>query len=155
MYRRIITLLFLVLVITSCNQIEEESDIETEIKEPLDFSPDNVIANGDVVNLHGEYSNIDVLNNFIENVSLGNEDNIRIVQYTTEGDPIIAELRFNGKTIYFLEDHTMDNFGSGEVIIDTYKSIEIREINRNDKLSKRVVIFDDEHEYDLMAYPME
>ena len=153
MYKRLIYLIILVFNFTSCVGIKEVENTESEKNEYQDLCLESVISNGDVVNLHGEFSNIDVLNRFIENVKNGNDDKIRIVQYTTEGDPVVATLNFIGDVIYFQEDFTMDTYGSGNVISDVFRAIDIRELNMNDKLTKRVILYDEEHEYDLMGYP--
>jgi hypothetical protein len=42
----------------------------------------------DIVDSHGEITNIEKFMKFVENVNHGREDKIRVVRYTTEGDPI-------------------------------------------------------------------
>jgi hypothetical protein len=42
----------------------------------------------DIVDSHGEITNIEKFMKLVENVNHGREDKIRVVRYTTEGDPI-------------------------------------------------------------------
>jgi hypothetical protein len=59
--------------------------------------------NGDV--------NTQRLQKFINNVEKGIKDRVNLVRYTTEGDPIITQLYFNGKDIQIATDSSKDKFG--------------------------------------------
>ncbi len=111
---------------------------ETEKKQTMvdnsneDYSLEKAIENGYFVIGHNKIYNKDKLDKFIENTSMNSknriEDSIKIIQYTTEGDPIITELSYkikdetylsNGKptnkTTYILKvDNTRDKWSVQE-----------------------------------------
>lgn len=64
-----------------------------------DYSLEKAIESGYFVIGHNKIYNKDKLDKFIENTSINSknriEDSIKIIQYTTEGDPIITELSYN------------------------------------------------------------
>jgi hypothetical protein len=76
------------------------------------YRAEQAAQNGDVVNVHGKYSNMDKWHQFIENVKGNQEGKVRITQYTIEGDPIFYELIYDGKTIHYTFDNSMDAYGS-------------------------------------------
>ncbi|MDN7245984.1 DUF4362 domain-containing protein [Planococcus shenhongbingii] len=93
--------------------------------------PGNPDANDDdssgrdrIFNRHGEIENLDRFERFLSYVDQGQEDAIRIVNYTTEGDPIYQDLTFNGEMIQYVYDSSKDDYGSGEVMELTCTSIE-------------------------------
>jgi hypothetical protein len=55
-------------------------------------------------------SNTDRLTKFIDNVDKGIKDRINLVRYTTEGDPIITQLYFNGEVIQIANDNSKDKY---------------------------------------------
>lgn len=111
---------------------------ETEKKQSVvdnsneDYSLEKAIENGYFVIGHNKIYNKDKLDKFIENTSMNSknriEDSIKIVQYTTEGDPIITELSYKikdetyllsgkpvNKTTYTLKvDNTRDKWSTQE-----------------------------------------
>lgn len=70
---------------------------------------------------------VDTFMKFVDNVSQGTKDKIRIVRYTTEGDPILHDLEYDGKIITSTTDTTGDKFGNGNVSTTTCKSIDVKE----------------------------
>ncbi|KZZ84688.1 DUF4362 domain-containing protein [Bacillus sp. SJS] len=78
----------------------------------------------DVINKHGEIKNLELFMDFKENAEKGIKDKIRIVSYTTEGDPMIQDLEFDGKVIKSRFDGTRDQFGKEEVTYASCKTIE-------------------------------
>ena len=68
-----------------------------EVKKP--YTPELAAQNGDVVNVHGTYTNAERWTQFIDNVNSTVKDKVRVTQYTIEGDPILYELTYNGETI--------------------------------------------------------
>ncbi|MGG4146957.1 DUF4362 domain-containing protein [Paenibacillus algorifonticola] len=68
--------------------------------------------NGDVVNVHGRYYNLDKWDAFIENIALKQSGKVRLTKYTIEGDPIFYELVYNGDAILYTFDNGMDAFGN-------------------------------------------
>lgn len=84
---------------------------------PSKYPPQAAIQQGDVVDLHGNITNSDKLERFISNFKKGQKDFVRITKYTIEGDPVLYELSFNGKSIVYTVDNTRDHFagnGKGE-----------------------------------------
>jgi hypothetical protein len=83
------------------------------VSEP--YAPDKAAANGDVVNVHGKLYNLDKWKLFLANLDVGVPDQVRITQYTIEGDPIFYELVFDGaEAITYTYDNSMDAFGSDQ-----------------------------------------
>lgn len=56
----------------------------TVLEIPKNYEPDKAIENGDIVNVHGEVTNLGRLKSFIDNTKNGKEDVIRITSYTIE-----------------------------------------------------------------------
>ncbi|MFS1512708.1 DUF4362 domain-containing protein [Chengkuizengella sp. SCS-71B] len=78
-------------------------------------------------------TNIDIFMRFIENLGQGIKDEIKIVRYTEEGDPILRDIEFDGENIITTIDTTRDRFGKGQVstfICKTIKVEEIEELNQ-------------------------
>ena len=99
-------ILFFFLVVTACNQLSfEEGDI--------------------IENLHGDITNEERLYRFYENIENKEQDAVRVISYTTEGDPIYQDLSYDGSGIESVEDSTEDQFGSGEVVTRKCESIVI------------------------------
>ena len=74
------------------------------------------VKDSDIVFSHGGEitSNLDKLEKFIQNVKNGNEDKIRIVRKTIEGDPIFDTLDYNGENIKYTYDNSKDKFGGSD-----------------------------------------
>ena len=68
---------------------------------------------------------------FVENVNQGTKDKIRVVRYTTEGDPILHDLEYDGEIITSTTDTTRDEFGTGSVSTATCKSIDVNETDES------------------------
>jgi hypothetical protein len=49
------------------------------------------------------------------------------VRYTTEGDPILHDLEYDGEIITSITDTTRDEFGDGTVSTATCRSINVEE----------------------------
>jgi hypothetical protein len=69
----------------------------------------------DVVETHGRIENIKRLDEFTLNVQNDKQDNVRLVRYTIEGDPILHDLAYDGEKVEFKLDSTRDQYGSGEI----------------------------------------
>ncbi|WP_246288906.1 DUF4362 domain-containing protein [Bacillus haikouensis] len=93
---------------------------EVVVKSGKDYKP----ASTDVLNRHGKIENLEQFEMFVENVQNGKKDNVRIVSYTVEGDPILQDLEFDGETIQSVEDSRMDAYGNGEVTKMSCEEIE-------------------------------
>ena len=58
--------------------------------------------------------NIAELDNFINNIEKGEQDKIRIVQYTTEGQPILSELEYKDNKFVLKIDNRRDGYASAQ-----------------------------------------
>lgn len=87
------------------------------------------LSSTDIVNSHGDITNLAIFERFVENVNQGFEDEIRIVTYTIEGDPLLHELQFDGEELLSTIDTRHDEFGSGNVDTTTCKFIVAKENN--------------------------
>jgi hypothetical protein len=77
----------------------------------------------EIINMHGNVSNLNRLDVFVENVAAKKSDEIKITHYTFEGDPIYDEVTFDGKQLTITNDNTEDKFGSGEIFTYTCKNM--------------------------------
>ncbi|MFC4598349.1 DUF4362 domain-containing protein [Cohnella hongkongensis] len=103
---------------------EEHTDRLRELIRSLDYTPDQASANGDIVNLHGELTNLDKWTNFVEQVQAENPSEAHMTSYTIEGDPIFEDFIFDGQAIQYTYDNTMDAFGVPKRSIDYCKNLE-------------------------------
>lgn len=138
----LITIIMICIVVFAKTKIWKKSgDItseESEKKQSIidnsneDYSLEKAIESGYFVIGHNKIYNKDKLDKFIENTSINSknriEDSIKIVQYTTEGDPIITELSYkikdetylhagkpvNKTTYIFKRDNTRDKWSVKE-----------------------------------------
>lgn len=81
-------------------------------------------AQTDIVSEHDGIENLTRLKDFIQNVSKGKEDKIRVVSYTKEGDPIISDITFN-ETLEVKSDTTKDDYGDNTIKTHQCKTIEV------------------------------
>jgi len=56
--------------------------------------------------------NSDRFESFLNKSKQGKSDQIRITAYTTEGDPIVYDVEYDGKTYQYSSDASRDQFGS-------------------------------------------
>jgi len=95
----------------------------------LKYEPKQAIANGDIVNVHGKLSNLDVWEKFVSNVVAGVRDEVQIVKYTIEGEPIFDNLSFDGETIRHIYDNTHDSYGKPTKLYEFCKAIEEKKMD--------------------------
>ncbi|MBP1905730.1 hypothetical protein J2Z32_002378 [Paenibacillus turicensis] len=97
-------------LITSCNSSPQDDNSPfPKIKVP--YSAEKAVQNGDVVNLFDNLKNIEKWDQFMKNVKDKARDQVRITQYTIEGDPIFYELIYDGNNITFTYDNSLDTYG--------------------------------------------
>ncbi|MDM5157232.1 DUF4362 domain-containing protein [Bacillus sp. DX1.1] len=65
----------------------------------------------DIVGKMDEVSNLDKFEQFLNHVKSGQADQVRIVNYTDEGDPIFQTLDYDGTNINYIFDDSNDKFG--------------------------------------------
>jgi hypothetical protein len=77
----------------------------------------------DVVNTHGHIENLRLLEDFIKDVSMNKDSEVRVVSYTDECDPIIHDLTYSNDELASKKDTREDEFGTQLVMEDVCKSI--------------------------------
>ena len=96
----------------------------TELSDlPKDYSREDAIANGDYVYTSKGYANEDKMTAFLDSVNAKKSAVIRITQYTVEGDPIIADVVFDGSIFTVRNDTTRDKFGPQELTQSEYRNL--------------------------------
>ncbi|QED46805.1 DUF4362 domain-containing protein [Cytobacillus dafuensis] len=97
-------ILFVLLFLSGCSNLN-----------PVPSSTTYEPQQKDVINNHGGIENIEQIDQFVNNINNGENDEVRIIHYTIEGDPIIWDLTYDGTSIQSRYDTTYDKFGSGKV----------------------------------------
>lgn len=93
-----------------------------EITDPYTF--EQAKQNGDVVNLHGQVTNQERWEQFMDQVHARQQDQVRVTIYTIEGDPIIYELNYDGTAIQYSYDNTRDAYaGKGRIVNNACQGI--------------------------------
>ncbi|MGN7410830.1 DUF4362 domain-containing protein [Sporosarcina sp. SAFN-010] len=85
----------------------------------------------DVVNIHGNIENLRLLEKFTEDVSINKASEVRVVNYTDEGDPIIHDLNYSNDKLTSTIDTRADEFGNQLVKEDVCESI--KKIDENNQ----------------------
>ncbi|WP_129692252.1 DUF4362 domain-containing protein [Gottfriedia acidiceleris] len=111
----------LCLGLAACNGTHKSNSAQT--------LPDYKPAVDDVIDTHGEVKNKSKFLTFLDHVKKGEPDQVRVVHYTTEGDPILHDLHYNGKEIYSTVDTRRDNFGDKKIYATICKTIVETELN--------------------------
>ncbi|WP_431801868.1 DUF4362 domain-containing protein [Halobacillus andaensis] len=93
-----------------------------------DQSEDYVTHDHDVLDAHGKVKNTQYLDDFINNVNEQQEDEVRIVSYTDEGDPLFTYLSYDGDELTYKLDTSQDKQGSGETIEKSCETVERKEL---------------------------
>ncbi|WP_078549201.1 DUF4362 domain-containing protein [Litchfieldia alkalitelluris] len=117
----------LLFIFSGCQSNELSQGNESPSITKQNNIPEYVQSPEDVVNMHGDITNIDKFFAFIENVKQGFEDKIRVVTYTEEGDPMLHDLKYDGEVIQSTTDTRRDTFGSGNINTAICRSIDIKE----------------------------
>lgn len=84
-------------------------------KVDLDAMGTGAVDNADVINMHGSIVGLEKMDLFYEKTTKNVDSKLRVVHYTTEGDPIITDLSYEGGTFTVQHDSTRDQFGSGDI----------------------------------------
>ncbi len=94
-------------------QAIQESKYEELENIPLDYDFANMIEDECYVVMNGNaVYNIEQLDNFIKNVRSNVPDEIRIVQYTIEGEPIISNLKYTRDKFILKNDSRRDHWSA-------------------------------------------
>jgi hypothetical protein len=101
---------FLLLITACTSNSQPDPSPFPEVKVP--YSSEIAEQNGDVVHIFDKVLNEEKWKQFIHNVNEKSKDQVRITQYTIEGDPIFYELVYDGDNIKFTYDNSLDTNGS-------------------------------------------
>jgi hypothetical protein len=89
---------------------------------PPDYDKDDAIADGIYVNIHGsEVYNQKLVDVFYESALAGTAAYMRTMEYTVEGDPIIADYQYDGEIFTVITDTSRDKFGAQEISTAIYR----------------------------------
>ncbi|PQZ56730.1 MULTISPECIES: DUF4362 domain-containing protein [Bacillus] len=120
-------------------------------------SSSTVDEKDDIVAKRTGISNLYKFEKFVLNVEQGKVDEIRIVNYTHEGDPIFQTLEHSGKEIRHILDNRRDEFAGDNkgVQSDSCKRIvkEVREVDIRYRLID-CMNEDGRNGYDLLDVPL-
>jgi hypothetical protein len=125
MLKKIVFIAFLFTFLAGCQL--DKVDLENEPTKSMQPT------SNEVIDIHGMIENIEVLDLFVDNVQSEKKDKVRLIRYTTEGDPIFHDLDYNGSKLTFTLDTTKDKFGQGDVISNDCQSIQRLEYDTETK----------------------
>ena len=108
--------LALVLLLSACSPAALQNTPDTA------DTPVEVTDCGEYIDRHGEITGAEARDQFLSAVESGSPADIRIIQYTIEGDPVTIDVSFDGKTFISTQDTTAewDHLLSSELVADTY-----------------------------------
>ncbi|MEK4648024.1 DUF4362 domain-containing protein [Exiguobacterium sp. FSL W8-0210] len=75
------------------------------------YTMEDAKNNGDIIVQNG-VTNSDRFESFLKKSKQGKSDQIRITAFTTEGDPVLYDIKYDGKTYQYSSDSSRDQFGS-------------------------------------------
>jgi len=67
--------------------------------------------NGDII-VQNDVTNSDRFESFLQKSTKGQSDQIRITAFTTEGDPVLYDVKYDGKSYHYTSDSSRDQFGT-------------------------------------------
>ncbi|MGO4548486.1 DUF4362 domain-containing protein [Paenibacillus sp. 2TAB23] len=102
-------IVFILLTLAGCGGYERDSYKQAAVNETED-----------VIDRHGDVKNGELLDDFID----GDRDQVRVVRYTTEGDPLFYALSKLKTGIEVRYDTSQDKFGSSSVKTYTCDSLQ-------------------------------
>lgn len=101
---------------------------------PEDYTYEDAILDKNLVIGLGKVEGKDYLTTFVGNSESGLVSFLRVVAYTIEGDPIIKDILFDGKTYYAVHDSSRDAFGGKDNTISKYEYLYLNTYEKDDKL---------------------
>lgn len=87
------------------------------------YDYEQAVDNGDIVQILGKMYNFDKWEDFLTDIEQSRPASVQRVGYTIEGDPIFDNLDFDGQSIYYVSDNTMDRFGLPKKEFDTCEKV--------------------------------
>ena len=117
---RKITIIFAILIasfmLVSCSDagVIGGADGPTEIE---------IADKSHIILMHGELKQQGNWDKFLKSVEKGKAAEFSVVQYTTEGDPIIDYVSYDGQKFHLKVDNSRDKWGTGEGFEATYSRL--------------------------------
>ncbi|MGI1805469.1 DUF4362 domain-containing protein [Exiguobacterium sp. TDN 0502] len=75
------------------------------------YTMEEAKENGDIIVQKG-VENSDRFESFLKKTKQGESDQIRITAFTTEGDPVLYDVKYDGKSYQYTSDSSRDPFGT-------------------------------------------
>lgn len=75
------------------------------------YTMEEAKENGDII-VQKDVTNSDRFESFLKNATQGKSDQIRITAFTTEGDPVLYDVKYDGKSYQYTSDSSRDQFGT-------------------------------------------
>ncbi|KOP29358.1 hypothetical protein ADM98_10780 [Exiguobacterium sp. BMC-KP] len=75
------------------------------------YTMEEAKENGDII-VQNDVTNSDRFESFLKKSTQGKSDQIRITAFTTEGDPVLYDVKYDGKSYQYTSDSSRDQFGT-------------------------------------------
>lgn len=75
------------------------------------YTMEEAKENGDII-VQKDVANSDRFESFLKKSKQGESDQIRITAFTTEGDPVLYDVKYEGKSYHYTSDSSRDQFGT-------------------------------------------
>lgn len=75
------------------------------------YTMEEAKENGDII-VQKDVTNSDRFEFFLKKSTQGKSDQIRITAFTTEGDPVLYDVKYDGKSYQYTSDSSRDQFGT-------------------------------------------
>ncbi|WP_179232682.1 DUF4362 domain-containing protein [Paenibacillus rigui] len=113
---RMVAAILFMLALTACQKADlSPNGGRASLPPKASYPSEKAIGQGDVVDVHGKYTNLERWDQFVKDVEGKKAGKVRITRYTIEGDPIIYDLAYDNGRIKYEFDNSMDTFaGQGK-----------------------------------------
>lgn len=75
------------------------------------YTMEEAKENGDII-VQKDVTNSDRFESFLKKSTQGKSDQIRITAFTTEGDLVLYDVKYDGKSYHYTSDSSRDQFGT-------------------------------------------
>lgn len=112
------------------------ANIEHKKTVPEKYEPEEAVEDGCFVNVHDKIYNKNKWIDFVEKIKNKEVAEIRMIQYTIEGDAMVYDIRYENNTYMVWEDNRRDKFASEED-----RKIHYQEYNEIGQLDNRFYLY--------------
>ncbi|MGN7854776.1 DUF4362 domain-containing protein [Exiguobacterium sp. 22311] len=78
------------------------------------YTMEEAKENGDII-VQKDVANSDRFESFLKKSKQGELDQIRITAFTTVGDPVLYDVKYDGKSYHYTSDSSCDQFGTTDI----------------------------------------